>query len=398
MTTTNFLDVEVTTKNKGHPFTPENKLISYAYAINDDPVLFKYCTDPDFNDDSLKPNDSDFEYVGFHIKYDLHWLLRTGRITIQELLPVRIWCCQLAEFVLNNQQGAFLSLDEALASYGLEQKKDIVKEYWEQGIDTDKIPVPILQEYNSWDVQQTRELYKCQQFLLTEKQKNLVYLLGEDLKTLLSAEANGIKWDEDKANEKSEILKQKIKDDTERLSTYLPTINHGEFNWDSGDHLSVFLYGGVIDFDYVVSEDAVYKSGPNKGQSYVKNRHFTESVVFPGFFKPLDRTELKKTKGMENVRTRYYKTDEPTLLSLSARSNVKREIIATIIARAENIKILEMIVSIQKKRDTLGWTNNYIHAQFNQNVVITGRLSSSNPNMQNTPLAVDELLISAYAS
>ena len=39
---------------------------------------------------------------------------------------------------------------------------------------------------------------------MTEKQKKLVWLLGEDLKTLQNAEYNGIKWDSQLAKEKFE--------------------------------------------------------------------------------------------------------------------------------------------------------------------------------------------------
>ncbi|MBO8692811.1 hypothetical protein INO60_14145, partial [Staphylococcus aureus] len=86
---------------------------------------------------------------------------------------VKVWDCQLAEFILNNQRGAFGSLDAALETYGIPLKKDKVKEYWDAGIDTTEIPVEILEEYNKYDVQATLELYNMQQQLMTDKQKQL---------------------------------------------------------------------------------------------------------------------------------------------------------------------------------------------------------------------------------
>ena len=387
-----FADVETTTLNKGHPFNPNNFLVSYAYRIDSDSG-FKYYSDPDF----LGPIRGRLEllscYVNFACKFDLHWFRNHG---ISLPLTCKIWDCQLAEFVLNNQKGAYGSLNDALATYGLESKSDKVKEYWDAGVSTEKIPVPILKEYNVRDVAQTQALYHMQQAVMSEKQKALVYALGEDLRTLADAEYNGIKWDSHAANEKLDALQEKITSINERLVSYLPPISHGSFNWDSGDCLSALIYGGTLEFLYSVPEPSVYKSGPSKGQSYVKNRWFTEVVSFPSRFKPLEGTELKKTKGVEGVRTRFYAVDDPTLAQLKTRKGTDKDLIQLLRERSKLLKVAEMIESINKKRTELNWQDDLLHAQFNQNVAITGRLSSSNPNMQNTPAEIDQLLVSRY--
>ena len=387
-----FADVETTTLNKGHPFNPNNFLVSYAYRIDSDSG-FKYYSDPDF----LGPIRGRLEllscYVNFACKFDLHWFRNHG---ISLPLTCKIWDCQLAEFVLNNQKGAYGSLNDALATYGLESKSDKVKEYWDAGVSTEKIPVPILKEYNVRDVAQTQALYHMQQAVMSEKQKALVYALGEDLRTLADAEYNGIKWDSHAANKKLETLHSQIYAINASLCHYLPPINHGNFNWDSGDCLSALIYGGTLEFLYSVPEPSVYKSGPSKGQSYVKNRWFTEVVSFPSRFKPLEGTELKKTKGVEGVRTRFYAVDDPTLAQLKTRKGTDKDLIQLLRERSKLLKVAEMIESINKKRTELNWQDDLLHAQFNQNVAITGRLSSSNPNMQNTPAEIDELLVSRY--
>lgn len=387
-----FADVETTTLNKGHPFNPNNFLVSYAYRIDSDSG-FKYYSDPDF----LGPIRGRLEllscYVNFACKFDLHWFRNHG---ISLPLTCKIWDCQLAEFVLNNQKGAYGSLNDALATYGLESKSDKVKEYWDAGVSTEKIPVPVLEEYNVRDVAQTQALFYMQQALMSEKQKALVYALGEDLRTLADAEFNGIKWDSNAANKKLEALSEKIDVINQGLGTYLPPICHGSFNWDSGDCLSALIYGGTLEFLYSVPEPSVYKSGPSKGQSYVKNRWFTEVVSFPSRFKPLEGTELKKTKGVEGVRTRFYAVDDPTLAQLKTRKGTDKDLIQLLRERSKLLKVAEMIESINKKRTELNWQDDMLHAQFNQNVAITGRLSSSNPNMQNTPAEIDQLLVSRY--
>jgi len=389
-----FADVETTTKNKGHPFNPNNRLISYAYCSSNGPCIFKYYRDPDYLLGAREAFREATCYINFACKFDIHWFRNAGI-----LLPLtcKIWDCQLAEFVLNNQKGAYGSLDDALATYGLESKSDKVKEYWTAGISTEDIPVAVLEEYNVRDVVQIKALFHMQQALMSEKQKALVYALGEDLRTLADAEFNGIKWDSNAANKKLEALSTKMADINQQLVSYLPPISYGRFNWDSGDCVSALLYGGTLSFLYSIPEDSVYQSGPNKGQPYTKNRWYDESVVFPKRFTPLEKTEVKKTKDNPSASTRFYQVDDPTLAQLKTRSSENKELIRLLRERSKLLKIAEMIESINKKRAELNWQDDLLHAQFNQNVAITGRLSSSNPNMQNTPAEIDELLVSRYS-
>lgn len=389
-----FADVETTTKNKGHPFNPNNFLVSYAWSNSTSDVGFQYFSEPDFLTVLKQIVGETTCYVNFACKFDVHWFRNVGVVLP---LTCRIWDCQLAEFVLNNQRGAYGSLNDALSTYGLESKSDKVKEYWDAGVSTEDIPVPILEEYNKRDVSQVRELFYMQQAVMTPAQIALVYTLGEDLRTLAEAEYNGIKWDTNAANKKLEGLTSQLETINTGLSTYLPTIEHGSFNWDSGDCVSALLYGGSLTFAYSVSEEAVYKSGPNKGEAYIKNRWFDETVVFPKRFTPIENSEVKKTKDNPTASTRFYQTDDPTLAQLKCRKALDKELIRLLRERSKLLKVAEMIESINKKRTELNWQDNLIHSQFNQNVAITGRLSSSNPNMQNTPLDIDELLVSRYA-
>jgi len=331
------LDVETTIKNKGHVFTPENRLISYAFILGQESCNFVYYNDPGFVSCGRDAVDRSTEFIGFNCKFDLHWLRRKGIV-----LPVgcKIWDCQLAEFILNNQVGAYGSLNDALSSYGIPLKPDLVAEYWAKGVSTEDIPIPILEEYNKYDVTSTMELYIIQQQLMTDKQKALVYILGEDLKTLLDAEFNGIKWDADKANKKTETLYSQIYAINAALTHYLPPINFGKFNWDSGDCLSALIYGGRITFDYSIPGKSIYKSGPHKGEEYTKNRWYTETVEFVSRFKPLEGTELKKTALLPQATTRFYQSDEPTLAQLKSKDKQSVRLLDLLRERSKLIKIV----------------------------------------------------------
>lgn len=381
------LDVETTTHNKGHPFDPRNKLVSYA-----DNSCYKYHTDPDFKTYlewlAESPNTL---VVGFNFKFDLHWLTTLG----VNFTDVPIWDCQLAEFVYSGQKDVLISLNECLERYSLPTKTDEVKAMWDAGIQTDEIPLPILEEYNRWDVYTTRLLYDVQQQLLSDKQKALVLLLGEDLKVLAHIEQSGIKFDREGAKRAEETISHQTAEAESLLREFLPVDARPYFNFNSGDDLSAFLYGGTIEYDYAISKEAVYKSGDKKGQAYISNKWFVKPVIYEQRFVPLEGTEVAKTKDKQ-VDTHFYQTDEPTLKQLKSRRKEDKEILALLAERAAVGKVGEMLVSIEKQFTTKGWTNNLMHGQYNQNIVVTGRLSSSAPNQQNMPEDVSRFLISRY--
>lgn len=328
--------------------------------------------------------------VGFNVKFDLHWL--------NEYVPsfYKVWDCQLAEHIFTGQKGQFISLNECLEKYGLETKLDLVKELWESGVQTTDIAVDTLEEYNVWDVVQTEKLFLLQQELLSDEQKALVYLLGEDLKVLRHVEDSGLLFDMESAKKDLERFKAEVSTIEESLNKRLPTIQHGTFNWDSGDHLSCFLYGGTLEFDYAISTPAVYKSGEKKGQSYIKNSWHTELVVFNQLFKPLEKSELKKTKDNPTIKTKLYQTDAPTLSSLKGSKDNKM-VLDLLKKRSASIKVVEMLESVFKLFNEKQWEHNLIHGNYNQHVAITGRLSSSAPNMQNFPPELDRLIVSRYS-
>ena len=123
--------------------------------------------------------------VGFNIKYDLHWARRHG---VQVPQGVRVWDCQIAEFLIRGQQGSYPSLNEALARFNLGQKDDKVAEYWKLGIDTEFIPKDELVHYNNLDVELTYQLYLKQQAVMSDKLKRLCLVMGLDLLVLQEME------------------------------------------------------------------------------------------------------------------------------------------------------------------------------------------------------------------
>ncbi len=388
------LDLETTTKNKGHPFTPGNFVCSYSYKVNDDPINFVYYTDPAFRTilkDLLRRVKV---LVLFNGKFDLHWV---HNLDIDLNPDTRIFDVSLAEFVLTGQQARMASLNDVLSDYGFESKYDKVKEYWELGIDTPDIPVEVLEEYNNYDVEGTYAIYEVQEQLLEKAQQSLVFLMGRDMCTLIQAERAGILFDQEKAKDTIRETNERIQETEKILSGYLPELPKGiTFNWDSGDQLSAFLYGGTITYDYATETSATYQSGEKKGQNYVRRHWHTVQVSFQKKFIPLPNSEVEKTKGRSSGETHFYQTDEPTLKQLKCSTNEQKTLLKELFERAKLIKTVEMLQSILDKFSTLGWQDNLIHGQFNQNVAATGRLSSSNPNQQNFSPELKKLMGSRY--
>ena len=123
------LDVETNTLNKGNPFSIGGKLVVVGLGNK----IYK----PEQKQEIQEIINNVQMLVGFNIKFDLHWIRKLGI----RFNHVRVWDCQLAEFILTGQRNTYPSLDDLASKYGLGSKLDVVKtEYWEKGIDTDQIP------------------------------------------------------------------------------------------------------------------------------------------------------------------------------------------------------------------------------------------------------------------
>lgn len=396
ITTTVTFDFEANTVNKGNPFTASGKSIIYAVKVGDGEVASSYFTDIEY-EKLLRVHIGEATLlVGFNIKYDLHWARRHG------VLPpdgVRIWDCQIAEHLIRGQIGSYPSLNEALARFNLGQKDDKVAEYWDAGIDTEFIPQDELRFYNNLDVELTYKLYLKQQEVMTDKQKRLCMVMGLDLLVLEEMEWNGVKLNVDECNQKAEQTRSEIAALTAELREFLPT---PYFNLGSGHHLSCWLYGGAFQIDVVDHvETLVYKSGPRKGQEYQRTYWKTEVVECPPLFNPLKGTETKlKSKVVEGEITReypVYASGEDVLKQLRKPTAKHRRIIELLLTLAEKDKLLSTYYgALPALIEKMEWQDNILHGQLNQVVARTGRLSSSNPNMQNFSGEVDELLVTRF--
>ena len=375
------LDNETTTFQKGNPFSRRNKLCSIGledtvYAIEYDDAPYGQA----LREVQERINEAR-TLVVFNGKFDLHWLRRYG----VDFSSTRIWDCQVAQFIIECQLRPMISLADSLVYWGLTPKQDYIAEtYWNKGIDTPDIPWQELHDYNLSDLQITRELYERQLAYLEDKPKlkHLIELDCFDLKVLQEMEYNGMLYDTNKSLELSKECEARIKSIYDSLN-YAAGV--AGINWNSGDQVSSVLYGGSISFTTKEYQPFKYKDG----RETVKLRNMVREHVFPRLVEPLPKTELKK-KGK-------FQTGAPILSRLKARGKVK-QIVDMLIELSDLEKMNGTYYKgIPALISEMDWPDGELHGQLNQCVAITGRLSSSKPNMQNNPPEVDLLFRSRYA-
>ena len=381
------IDTETSIYAVGNPFVPDNKLycISFSNGAKFDCIPIEYGGLPYASGIETIQTliNSANSLIGFNIKFDLHWLRRYG-ITFNKC---NIFDCQSAAFVLAAQRIPYPSLNDVALRYLDRSKLDIVNtEYWSKGIDTCDIPWDILSEYAIEDVILTEDLYYYFQAILdkpeNKKLKTLISLQNQDLLALEEMEWNGMKYDFEKSKQKEEEADEKLKEIYEKLNTLVPGTN---INWNSSNQLSCVLYGGTIVTPYRYP-DGVYKTGASKG--LIRYHWGKKETKMAQLVEPISRTKLKKEG--------YWSISSDVLKQLKPKAEAK-QIISLLLEKANLEKLNSTYYSgIPKLAKTMGWKDGIIHGGYNQCTAVTGRLSSSRPNMQNFAEEIDELLISRY--
>ncbi len=372
------MDVETTTSNKGNPFDETNKLV--LIQLKDKQNAYHYCNNSFTNTLPILARTSCL--IGSNLKFDLHWMRRELNFVPQ--CPV--WCLQLAEFILSNQTWKYPDLDTMGIKYNLGEKIHTIKEkYWDQGTDTDKIPIEELIEYGIQDVELSYAVFleQVKRFSTTDVHLFPLFRLQcNDLLVLQEMEWNGLIYDEESSLEKAKEIESEIEKIEHKLNKIL---DFPEINYNSNDDISLILYGGIKEYKQKVPS-GFYKTGVKTGQ--VKYNIVKTTKIFPTLITPL--------KGSELLKEGFYKTDEPTLRSLVPNTYTKN-IITLLLERTKLEKINgTYLKGLPKLREKMHWPPNKLYSTLNQCVAITSRLSSTKPNQQNFAPLAKQFCISRY--
>lgn len=381
------LDCEASgaTRNKAHPFDPRNKLCMVGYKwrkFAPEVLEIEYAEEPYGGSLQYLANEllAHTELlIGVNLKYDLHWLRRYN-----VLLPsnLKVWDCQIAHFLLSHQREKYPSMDDISRKYGLPVKPPLAEKYWDQGIDTDQIPYEELTEYQLHDVNTTYEIYQRQvPEIMAAGMISLMKLCCQDLLVLQEMEFNGMKYNQELSNEKAKQLEEQASKITDELTE----VYGKAINWESSDQLSLVLYGGKRKAKNRIPV-GVYQTGEKAGSPRYKVDHYEE--LFDRLISPSEGSALKKPG--------YYSTDEATLLELKAKGKAKQIIELVLELSKLNKLVGTYFRGIPEKFIEFGWEDDTIHHNLNQCVAVTGRLSSTNPNLQNQAPVVKECFESRF--
>jgi DNA polymerase-1 len=200
-------------------------------------------------------------------------------------------------------------------------------------------------------------------------------------------EWNGMLFAKDEALQRADELEietaQLVRDFREQVGCEAVSIG-------SDDHVSAIIYGGTIE-EVVKVPDGVYKTGKRAGM--VKFKNTIVEHVFERIVEPLNKTETKK-----NIagKKETWEVNVDVLKKLKPNKRGK-ELISLILThrKLEKLKTtyLRGWVKTMEEND---WQDNMIHGNLNQCVAVTGRLSSSKPNLQNADKETKRYLRSRF--
>lgn len=366
-------DLETTIHLKGHVFSPKNRIVCYSYATKDKAEAILWT---DGKDLQLLLNAAT-TIVVFNGKFDCQWITREG-LTYD---PRKVWDVQLGYFIQTHQRNSYPSLNGVCIAYGMAVKPDVVKGYWDKGIDTPDIPWEILEEYAVHDAVSTLSCYYHQVATMNRAMMTLVRLQSQDMSILRDMEWHGLLFDEEHCHVRAAELDDQISAINTKLSQFYPST---PINFNSNHHLSAFLYGGCITEE---SKEHVgfYKTGLRAGEPKYANIQIEHQL--PRIYEPL--------KGSEKSVTGVFAVDEGTLRKLKG----PKAVVTLLLELAKLSKLNTTYYrGLTKLREKMEWEHGIIHGNFNQCVAVSGRLSSSKPNLQNMAGDIQGIFISEYVN
>ena len=321
--------------------------------------------------------------VGHNVIFDLKYARKTWPMTWERVINnIYIWDTQQVAYLLSGQTHMYPSLDELCRELGLEVKDEKIKEYWENGIDTELIPKEELVPYLGHDLAVTERVFRYQYEFIKHFPElfNLVRVKMDDLLCTMMMEDNGMEFDLEvasKSAEECEAVVVHLTDEMKDWASYYFEPDF-EFNPMSNDHISLLLFGGeykvvrdVPVMDVMTGAPVVYKTGARKGQ--VKTRKEEVMLHTSGVEASVPACSKRTAKGLWNV------SEEVLTVVRDERKN-GNAVAEDVLLLREASKELETYYRGYSK---LVWPDNKIHPSINHCSTRTGRQSCTQPNLQN---------------
>lgn len=460
----NVWDIETTIgthlKRKGSPWHPDNFIVSSQNRRQGEKrkphVIY------DAAGELFRPGKSSWfidlldgvkVLVGFNIKFDLLWALQDPANLKAWMKWVAdgglVWDVQLAEYLLNGMtmEAQWLSLNEVAPRYGGEEKIDEIAKLWEAGVNTPDIDKDLLIEYGQGDIINTEIAFRAQMNLAKAcGQLKSILLNMRALVATIEMERNGMKVDLVKGLKDAEELKAELLENEKKLIEFLPDDLPFEFNWGSSRQLSALIFGGTVGYKakayirddegnltyyqtkathYVLKDGSTTADAPD-GDDDERYSYFTsgknagnpktKQITVPDF----DRGPKERIEDFEYEFPGFTKGRKEWEGAVKGVYSVSAAVIEEL--EGTGIPFLELFTEVQAARKNVGTyyidddpkkpgakkgmltlvdpVDGIVHHSLNHTSTVTGRFSSSDPNLQNLPKEkksrVKELFISRF--
>ncbi len=442
------LDLETTVQfnevKDNSPFNPKNRIVSAHWRIVEDGSIGP-AQRAIFNHNEVLVPDSPKKLiadlaacdtiVAHNAKFDVLYLLEAGFN-----LPKQVYCTMIGEYIFARGQHVELSLAKTAIRRDVTRKKsDLVGDLFRQGTGFEAMPLDTVVEYADADVLSCAEVYLAQ---LEELGQNLglaptFKLMNEMLLFLSEIERNGIKIDLDELNNvEQEFKAEKAQLEHDLNEIVIDVMGDTPINLNSGADMTKVIYSRSV------KNKAIHKETFNIGLNAKGKPLMPPRMSASGFTKAVRKTtevvkqtvadhchrckgrgKIQKFKkdgtpwktkskcpacggagalyipngktaglrlnptGPRDASINGFKTDKATIKRLVAQAEGKGNLMA--------VQFLHKIVRLNAVSTYLDsfvkgirtWTrpDGRLHANFNQCITRTGRLSSSNPNFQNLP-------------
>jgi len=385
------LDTETSLKNQevgkflAHPMCRDNWIVWLGVvALDADfnpgrPATMKFAVPKDVD---IHCPGTDHLIIGHNVGFDILHLCNGTNKSRQEWIDwlnhpdSLIWDTQIAEYRLSGQTEISPSLDSCCERRGWDLKPGKMKEYWQAGISTEEIPDEEVEPYLKHDVRSTAALFKDQ--LMQAQARGMLDMLRIEMKsrlTTLVMELNGMHFEADVALKVRDEVIAPLREQAEKnaiaLGSKVFDLPVTAINPGSPSFLKSVLYGGVVKWKEqhpMLDENGTpvyFKSGKQKGEPRKKWQEFERIIDKP--FSPLI---------LEG-------SDEEALGKIMEHAKCPQDL----------QDFLQEVINFrdgQKQERTyftgyaeLTWSDGMIHGNLNHAITATGRLSSTNPNLQN---------------
>ncbi len=315
--------------------------------------------------------------VGQNIGFDLKYIAKTWDMTWPLIRKnIFIWDTQQVAYLLSAQTHMYPSLDQLCTEIGRPLKDDKIKEYWDNGVDTDMIPRSELQPYLEGDLENTDAVFRYQYEIVRHIPAlfNLVKVKMDDLLCTIMMEENGMQFDLVRAQHLASGNDMTLAYAGGMAKSIASHFFHAEFEFNpmSNDHVSLAMFGGKYTVRQPVpaqdkdGNEMRYKTGYKAGR--VKTR--LEDVEYT-------------TKGMEIIPPATAELKKGGIYSVADEVLQKYNDVPF-------VRCIQQIREMTKENETyyrgysaLVWPNNRIHPSINHCSTRTGRQSCNKPNLQN---------------